>query len=262
MDKQLKDYPNILHVEHRFTDDSSFVAEGMGHLRLYLTPCTRGDKGGPAGGVVFLVRAEFEQAGLITDHRSITTEGFYGAEEFAAELTLKHKTCTIKWISTYVRQRSGTEHDAYEHKKPEKLSTLKGNLLVMGDINGTCSIMYTKPREQWTKRGLESQTKDAEARNSQMEKIGHQIKRMWNKMQMTDISSKGDLKWEYTRDEENNEGIKVKNKLDVISVSSNLIKQCNARVTCIGDPTGIADTITDHKLLIARLNANNLIRAK
>ena len=51
-------------------------------------------------------------------------------------------------------------------------------------------------------------------------------------------------------------------KLDVIAVSSDLIKQCRARVTCIGDPTGLADTITDHKLLVAKLNANNLIRAK
>ena len=66
------------------------------------------------------------------------------------------------------------------------MSTLRGNLLVMRDING--SIMYTEPREQWSKRGLGSQAKDAEARNSQMEKVGHQIKRMWNKMQMTDIS--------------------------------------------------------------------------
>jgi hypothetical protein len=132
--------------EHRLTDDSSFAAEGLGHLRLYLTPCTKGDKGGPAGGAAFLVRAELEQAGLITDHRSITAERFHGAEEFAAELTLKHKTGTLKWISTYIRQRSGTDHDAYEHKKLEKLSTLKGNILVMGDING--SIMYTEPREQ------------------------------------------------------------------------------------------------------------------
>jgi hypothetical protein len=31
----------------------------------------------------------------------------------------------------------------------------------MGDING--SIMYTEPRMQWTKRGLGSQAKDAEA---------------------------------------------------------------------------------------------------
>ena len=91
----------------------------------------------------------------------------------------------------------------------------------MGDING--SIMYTEPREQWTKRGLGSQAKDAEARNSQMEKAGHMIKKMWNKMQMTDIiiSSKGELKWKCTRDEENNKGVKIKNKLDVIAVSSN-----------------------------------------
>ena len=246
--------------EHRLTDDSSFVAEGMGHLRLYLTPCTKGDKGGPAGGVVFLVKAELEQAGLVADHRPIAAEGFYGAEEFAAELTLKHKTGTIKWISTYVRQRSGAEHDAYEYKKLEKLHTLKGNLLVMGDING--SIMYTEPRGQWSMRGLGSQAKDAEARNSQMEKVGHQITRMWNKMQMTDISSKVDLKWEYTRDDKNDKGIKVKDKLDVIAVSSNLIKQCRARVTCIGDPTGLSDAIIDHKLLIASLKANNLIRAK
>ena len=95
-----------------------------------------------------------------------------------------------------------------------------------------------------------------------MEKVRHQIKRTWNKMQMTDIGSKGDLKREKTRDEENNKGIKVKNKLDVIAVSSNLIKQCKARVTCTGDPTGLSDAITDHKLLIARLKANNLIRAK
>ena len=85
--------------EHRLTDDSSFVAEGMGHLRLYLTPCTKGDKGGPAGGVAFLVKAELEQAGLITDHRSITAEGFYGAEEFADAPTLKHKTDTIESLS-------------------------------------------------------------------------------------------------------------------------------------------------------------------
>ena len=66
----------------------------------------------------------------------------------------------------------------------------------------------------------------------QMEKVGHKIKRMWNKMQMTDISSKGDLKWKYTRDEENNyKGVKVKNKLDAVAVSSNLVKQCKARVT-------------------------------
>ena len=49
-------------------------------------------QGGAAGGVAFLVKAELEQAWLITDHRTITAEGFYGAEEFAAELTLKHKT--------------------------------------------------------------------------------------------------------------------------------------------------------------------------
>ena len=48
--------------EHRLTDDSSFVAEGMGHLRLYLTPCTKGDKGGLVGGIAFLVRAELEHA--------------------------------------------------------------------------------------------------------------------------------------------------------------------------------------------------------
>ena len=185
---------------------------------------------------------------------------FYGAEEFAAELTLKHKTGTIKWVSTYIRQRSGTEHDAYEHKKLEKLSTLKGNLLVMGDITG--SIMYTEPREQWTKRGLGSQAKDGEARNSQMEKVGHTIKKMWNKMQMTDISSKGELKWKYTRDEENNKGVKVKNKLDVVAVSSNLVTQCKTRVTHTGDPTGLSDAITDHKLLIAKIKANNLIKAK
>ena len=53
--------------------------------------------------------------------------------------------------------------------------------------------MYTEPREQWSKRGVGSQAKDTEARNSQVEKVGHQIKRMWNKMQMTNISSKGDL---------------------------------------------------------------------
>ena len=131
--------------EHILTDDSSFVAEGMGDLRLYPTPCTKGDKGEPTGGVAFLVKAELEQTGLVTDHRSITAEGFYGAEEFAVELTLKHKTGTIKWISTYARQGSGAERDAYEYKKLEKLSTLKGNLLVMGDING--SIVYTEPRE-------------------------------------------------------------------------------------------------------------------
>ena len=173
---------------------------------------------------------------------------------------MRHKTGTIKWISTYIRQRSGSEHDAYEHKKLEKLSTLKGNLLVMRDING--SIMYTEPRGQWTKRGLGSQAKDAEARNSQMEKVGHMIKKLWNKMQMAGISSKGDFKWKCTRDEVNNKGVKVKNKLDVIAVSSNLVKQCKARVTHIGDPTGLSDDITDHKLLIARLKANNLIRAK
>ena len=195
--------------EHRLIDDSSCVAEEMGHLRLYLTPCTKGDKGGPAGGVAFLVKAELEQAGLVTGHRSITAEGFYGAEEFAAELTLKHKTCTIKRVSTYVRQRSGAEHDVYEYKKLEKLSTLKGNLLVMGDMNG--SIMYTEPRERWSKRGLGSQAKDAEVRNSQMEKVGHQINGMWDKMQMSDMSSKGDLTWKYTRDEGNNKGTKVKN---------------------------------------------------
>ena len=81
---------------------------------------------------------------------------------------------------------------------------------------------------------------------------------------MTDISSKGDLKWKYTRDEENNKGVKVKNTLDVVAVSSNLVKQCKARVTHIGDPTstGLSDAITDHKLLIAKLKANNLIKAK
>ena len=45
---------------------------------------------------------------------------------------MKHKTCTIKWVSTYVRQRSAAEHDAYEYKKIEKLSTPKCRLLVMG----------------------------------------------------------------------------------------------------------------------------------
>ena len=62
----------------------------------------------------------------------------------------------------------------------------------MRNRNG--SIVYTGPREQWTKRGLGSQAKDAEVRNSQMEKVGLQINRMWNKMQLTDISSQGDLK--------------------------------------------------------------------
>ena len=33
--------------EHRLTDDSSFVAENLSHLKLYLTPCTKGDENGP-----------------------------------------------------------------------------------------------------------------------------------------------------------------------------------------------------------------------
>ena len=210
--------------KERLTDDSSFVAEGLGHLRMHLTPCTNGDKGGPAGGVAFLVRAEFEQTWLITDHRSTTPEGLYGVEEFAAELTLRHTAGTLKWISTYIRQRSGTERGAYEHKNLEKLSTLKGNLLMIGDLNG--SIMYNEPREQWTKRGLRGQAKDAEARNSQMEKIGLQIKRMWNKMQPPNTSSAGDLKSKYASDKGNNKGVKAKNKFDLVAVSNNLIKQC------------------------------------
>ena len=185
-------WPSYTKAQTRLADDSSFVADGMGHLRPYLTPCTKADKGGPAGGVAFLVKAEFERAELIIDHRSMTAEEFYGAEGFAAELTLKHETGTIKRVSTYVRQRSGAEHDAYEYKNLEKLSTLKSNLLVMGSING--STMYTEPREPWSKRGLGSQAKDAEAINSRMEKIGHHIKRMWNKMQTTDISSRGTLR--------------------------------------------------------------------
>ena len=139
------------------------------------------------------MRAELEEAGLTTDHRAISAEGLYGTEEFAAELTLKYKTGTIKWLSTYIRLRSGTEQGAYEYKKLEKLSTLKGNLLVMGDIN--CSIMYTEAKEQWIKRGLGSQAQDAEASCNLMEKVGQQIKKMWNEMQMTSISSKGEFKW-------------------------------------------------------------------
>lgn len=249
--------------EHRLSDDSTFVAEKLGHLKLYLTPCTKGDQGGPAGGVAFLVRSELEEAGLITDHRALSAEGFYGKEDFAAELTLKHRSGTIKWISTYIRLRKGAEQSSYEYEKLEKLSTLKGNLLVMGDING--SKMYTEPREQWTKRGLGSQATKEESReagNSLMEKIGHKIKRMWNTMQMTDISSKGEFKWQYTRDKENNKGVKVKNKLDVVAISSNLVKQCKARVVSIGDPQNLTAAISDHELIITRLKANNLIKAK
>ena len=50
--------------------------------------------------------------------------------------------------------------------------------------------------------------------------------------------------------------------MDVVAISSNLVKQCKARVTHIGDPTGPSDDITDHKLIVARLKANNLIQAK
>ena len=74
----------------------------MGHLRLYLTPYTKGDKGGPTGGVAFLVKTKLDHTGLIPDHRSITAEGLYGADKFAAKLTLKRKTGPIKWVSTCI----------------------------------------------------------------------------------------------------------------------------------------------------------------
>ena len=160
--------------EHRLTDDSSFIAEELHHLKLYLTPCTKGDKDGAAGGVAFLVRAELEEAGLITDHRTLSADGFYGKEEFAAELTLKHKSGTIKWVSTYIRLRAGTDQNEYEYDKLEKLGTLKCNLLVMGDING--SAMYTEPKEQWIKEGLDSQAKNKAVRNTIYQQIGHKIK--------------------------------------------------------------------------------------
>ena len=79
---------------------------------------------------------------------------------------------------------------------------------------------------------------------------------------MPDISSKGDLKWEYTRDEENNKGIKVKNKLDVIAISNTLIKQCKTIATRIGDPSGLSEAITDHKLLNARLKTKKFQESK
>ena len=131
---------------------------------------------------------------------------------------------------------------------------------MMGDING--SIVYTEPREQWVKRGLGSQAKNKDDRNGLMERVGHKIKKTWSDMQVTDISSKGEFKWKCTRDEVNNKGVKVKNKLDVVAISNNLIKQCKARVTSIGDPMNLAEGITDHKLIITRLKANNLIGAK
>ena len=190
----------------------------------------------------------------------MSADGFYGKEEFAAELTLKHKSGTIKWISTYIRLRAGANQNEYEYDKLEKLGTLKGNLLVMGDING--SAMYTEPKEQWIKEGLGSQAKNKAVRNTIYQQIGHKIKDMWHKMQMSDISAKGQFKWACTRDEKNNKGVNVKNKLDVVAVSNNLIKQCKARVTHIGDPMHLADDISDHKLIITRLKANNLIKAK
>ena len=118
-----------------------------------------------------MVRAELEVAGLITDHRTLAAEGFYGKEDFAAELTLKHKSGTVKWISAYIRLKSGVEQNAYEYGKLDKLSTLKGNLIVMGDINGSIDLVYTEPREQWVKKGLGSQAKNKDDRNGLMERF-------------------------------------------------------------------------------------------
>ena len=50
----------------------------------------------------FLVKTKLDHTGLIPDHRSITAEGLYGADKFAAKLTLKRKTGPIKWVSTCI----------------------------------------------------------------------------------------------------------------------------------------------------------------
>jgi hypothetical protein len=117
-------------------------------LTLLVQPCIQGEKGGNAGGLGFLVKIELVDQGLFSQLIAIKSQGFYGPEDLAY-VDIKVGTSSIKWINVYIRSRPGSEMNSYEWNKVQSVCTLKGDKIVMGDING--SQVYSRPTKLWAR---------------------------------------------------------------------------------------------------------------
>jgi len=231
-------------------------------LTLLVDPCltknTEGVQGGlsgNAGGLGFLVRSELLDQGLISCITSVSSSGFYGKESVCF-VEIKVGTSTVKWVNAYIRSRGGAEEKCYEWDKVQTVLKIKGNKMIMGDINA--SIVYSRPTELWRKEGLGFTTAQS---NATIKRTAKRLREELAQASITDISARGEHIWVPTRCPVGGPN----NKLDVIMVSDALMKTQKARLESIITPTAEPDddggdseplVISDHKMLIMTMRAN------
>jgi len=223
-----------------------------------LTKNTEGVQGGlsgNAGGLGFLVRSELLDQGLISCITSVSSSGFYGKESVCF-VEIKVGTSTVKWVNAYIRSRGGAEEKCYEWDKVQTVLKIKGNKMIMGDINA--SIVYSRPTELWRKEGLGFTTAQS---NATIKRTAKRLREELAQASITDISARGEHIWVPTRCPVGGPN----NKLDVIMVSDALMKTQKARLESIITPTAEPDddggdseplVISDHKMLIMTMRAN------
>jgi hypothetical protein len=207
--------------EMRVEDASLFTLHQHKYkgLTLLVNPCltkntigVEGGLSGNAGGLGFLIKTELLDQGLFSNMESIQSTGFYGKEDICY-INIKVGTSKIKWVNTYVRSRGGSEEKCYEWDKIKTLMKIKGDKIIMGDING--SIVYSRPTELWKKEGLGFSTPQS---NATIKRTGTRLRSEITEAEMTDISAIGKFIWTPTRCPVGGPN----NKLDTVIVSNTL----------------------------------------
>jgi hypothetical protein len=131
--------------ELRVPDAATFTANQKDYPGLTLlvepTSCVQGENGGSAGGLGFLVRTELLDQGLFSQITHVKSNGFYGQDNLAY-IEVKVGSSTLKWVNVYARPARGK---SYEWDKISSMCSLKGDKIVMGDINA--SVVYSRPTE-------------------------------------------------------------------------------------------------------------------
>ena len=235
--------------ELRVKDSATFTVDQHLYPGLTLlvepTSCVPGENNGNAGGLGFLVRTELLDQGLFSQIKQIKSKGLYGQDNLAY-IEIKVGTSIVKWANIYCRPLRGK---VYEWDKISSVCALKGDKIVMGDING--SIIYSRPTEMWRGHGLGGSDK---AGNENMKNTGIRLRKETTESQLTDISARGKYMWAPTRFAENG----VNNKLDTIMVSTRLMNKQQAKVTDIFTPAvePQMDVISDHQMLTMSIKAN------
>ena len=237
--------------ETRIKDATTFqlYREHYPNLTLMYEPCMEGTEGGFAGGLAFLVRTSLVNQGMFGDLKKIQTSGYYG-KEYCLSLQVKTTTYTFQWVNCYIRGSANVAGKSYEWDKLKVPDQVKGNVLLMGDLNG--SPMYSQPISEWLGRGLGNLDGDA-GQHKLMHKIGSELKKMLCTHDLVDISSKG----EYTRRPTRVHVNGTANKLDLIAGTESMIKGTRAKITGFVSPTadvGDGDwAISDHMMIVCNL---------